>query len=207
MKRTLAANAAIAAAATLLAGLTACTSDEGGDKRATPRTCKGGTYTWSDVRQKSTLTGLAKPVAFKRKVSSYSAEIDPLKGARRSVSFTTLSEGIDAKTAIASLGRHLRSEEPLAPLGEETGDKGSVIEDATGDIGPGAYFAWSYADVVEANFTYRCGDAEPARGHVATWGSVGTGFLPCAQRNEDADAAALAAARERCPEGSLAAEK
>ncbi|MEV0111719.1 hypothetical protein AB0H77_00490 [Streptomyces sp. NPDC050844] len=191
-------------AAALLATLTACSSDE---TPRTPTACEGGTYTWSDVRQRSTLTGLAEPVTIKGNVSSRAADIDPLKGARRSVTFTTLDEGPDAKAAIKSLGRHIGSDEPLAPLGEEIGDKGFFIEDASGGTRPGTYFASSYADVVEANFTYRCGDAEPARGHLVTWGSVGTGLLPCARRQEGADAAALAAARKRCPQGSPATEK
>lgn len=202
-----------AVALALLASLTACTT-AAGDRHATPRPCRGGTYTWSDVRQTPTLTGLAKRVTLDREASSYTAEIDPLKGARRTVSFTTLAEGLDAKAAITSLGRHIRSAAPLAPLGEELGDKGFAIEIASDnkDANParndrsGAHFAWSYADVVEANFSYRCGDAEPARGHVATWHSTGTALLPCGRRSEDADAALLAAARERCPEGSDAAQ-
>ncbi|MFE0106985.1 hypothetical protein [Streptomyces sp. NPDC059009] len=49
------------------------------------------------------------------------------------------------------------------------------------------------------------------RGHVLTWSSQGTGFLPCAdRREEDADrdrTASRAAALELCPEGSPAAKK
>ncbi|MFE6161872.1 hypothetical protein ACFQ7F_23515 [Streptomyces sp. NPDC056486] len=201
-----AASATVAAAAMLFAGLTACTSD-GAEKHPAPHACKGGTYSWSDVRQKSTLTGLAKPVTVQRKASSYTADIDPLKGARRTVTFTTLSEGLEAKTAITSLGKHIGSRQPLAPLGEEIGDKPLTIEDASGDMRPGAYFAWSYADVVEANFAYRCGDADPARGHIVTWSGTGISYLPCFRRNGDADAASLAAALKSCPRGSPAADK
>ncbi|MGH4034654.1 hypothetical protein ACQB60_37695 [Actinomycetota bacterium Odt1-20B] len=202
MKRVLTAGAAVAL---VVAGAAACTS---GDGDTSAGACKGGTYAWSDVRKKPTLTGLAKPVTFKKARSHYTASITPLPGARHKVTFTSEETGPRAKSALESLRRHIKSEGKLASLGEEIGDSGVGHESADGGL-VGAYYAWSSADLVEADFSYRCEGAEPVRGHVLTWSVEGTGFLPCADRQEDDDVDDVArkAALERCPEGSPAAKE
>jgi hypothetical protein len=81
-----------------------------------------------------------------------------------------------------------------------------------GDL-KGSYYAWGSVALVEADFTYTCpgGGAEPVRGHVVSWETLGGGFLTCGDPMIDegpskSDAAARTAARETCPAGSPAAK-
>ncbi|MGH4034029.1 hypothetical protein ACQB60_34430 [Actinomycetota bacterium Odt1-20B] len=203
MKRILTASAAVAL---LVTGTAACTF---GGREASSTECKSGTYTWSDVQRKDTLTGLAKPIRFKKKASHYVADIKPLPRGHHQVTFTAETSGPEAKGALKSLGRQLKLDGKLASLGEEVGHSAVGFEDESDSTLKGAYYAWSSADIVKAEFSYRCNGAQPVHGSVLTWESSGTGFLPCTDRqeeDEEADKAALTAARERCPQGSPAAE-
>jgi hypothetical protein len=127
---------------------------------------------------------------------------------------TSTAAGAHAAEAIKALGRHLGTEEPLADptTAAEPDDSHLRFEATVGDL-KGSYYAWSFIDLVEADFTYTCpgGAAKPVKGHVVTWDKNGSGFLSCGEPMSDegpekAGAAERAAARETCPAGSPAGE-
>ncbi|MFD9934061.1 hypothetical protein ACFWZ6_13090 [Streptomyces massasporeus] len=187
----------------LSAGLAACTDGEG----ESARSCTGGTYAWSDVRRSEELTELAAPIRLEKRTASYSARLKPVgdTGVRPTVNGAPQG-GRDADV-IKALGKHLRVGEPLAGPSERDVPEeglGHVFEAATGDL-KGAYYAWAYRKAVEADFAYTCGSNASVKGHVRTWEETGTGFLACSSGPSEL-ISGRQAARERCPEGSEAAE-
>ncbi|MDX3708341.1 hypothetical protein PV733_05055 [Streptomyces europaeiscabiei] len=116
--------------------------------------------------------------------------------------------GVAPARVIKALGAHLKVEEPLAGPSEEERPEEERPEEAVfgrhaGEL-EGAYYLWNQIGFVDADFGYTCGDAEPVRGHVHTWETVGKGFLSCDTPPEGA--AGRAAAEELCPAGSRAAK-
>lgn len=195
--------------AALVAGLAGCTGDPdgGADGKTTAAAtaCADPAYTWSGIRRTQQLTGLADPIRFEKRTDSYEARLEPVGDLVHRPSVTGAPRGVGAAVVIEALGTHLKAEEPLAgPSETERADEDHFFEAATGDL-KGAYYAWGWIDLVEADFTYTCGSAEPVRGRVRTWEGTGTGFLPCSEEAADATAGRTAA-RERCPAGSAAAE-
>ncbi|MFI0963177.1 hypothetical protein ACH4S8_17505 [Streptomyces sp. NPDC021080] len=213
-RRTPTDTAAGIAAAVLLLGTAACTGGTGGrdEKEHKAAVCAHGTYAWSDVVRGYKLTGLADPITLKKKTHSVTGRIKPLRGVSYKPHMTSSAPGVLAADAIEALGRHLGTEEPLAGPSEsaEPEETPTEFRHEGGDF-KGSYYAWNSVALVEADFTYTCrGGAEPVRGHVVTWETVGGGFLSCADPIGDdapwkADTAARAAARTLCPAGSPAA--
>ncbi|MFD8301104.1 hypothetical protein ACFV29_01920 [Streptomyces sp. NPDC059690] len=189
-------------AAMLTAGSTACTgggSTEGKDAKA----CSNGTYAWSGVRHTEKLTALAEPISFATKVSSYRAHLEPVKDAVHRPTVTGVPAGADAAAVIKALGTHLKVSEPLAgPSETDRSVEDHYFEAATGDL-KGAYYSWAWIGLVDADFTYRCANDVPAKGHVRTWDRAGSGFLSCSSGPADR-ASGRTAARETCPGGSKA---
>jgi hypothetical protein len=191
-------------AAALVTGLTACTgdSDERGTDKATA--CTNGTYAWSGVRRTQKLTALSDPITFEKRTASYSAKLEPVGDRVYRPSVTGAPRGVGAAAVITALGTHLAVEEPLAgPSEKEAPEEDHYFEVATGDL-KGAYYAWGYIKLVEADFTYTCGSGEPVKGRVRTWEGTGSGFLPCSEPFDDI--AARLAAQRTCPAGSAAAK-
>ncbi|MFE8960779.1 hypothetical protein ACIP17_16445 [Streptomyces iakyrus] len=191
-------------AAVLLTGPTACTghSDErSADKAAA---CTDGTYAWSGVRRTQKLTAMSAPIMFEKRTASYSAKLEPVGARVFRPSVTGAPRGVGEAGVITALGTHLDVEEPLAgPSEKEVPEKDHYFEVATGDL-KGAYYAWGYVRLVEADFTHTCGSGEGAKGRVQTWEGTGSGFLPCSERSDDI--AGRIAAQRTCPAGSRAAE-
>ncbi|MFH9587477.1 hypothetical protein ACH4LS_20390 [Streptomyces luteogriseus] len=186
----------------LVAGLTACTGDAGGDGKA--EACPNGTYAWSGVRRTQKLTAMSDPLLFEKVTASYSAELKPVDDRVYRPSVTGAPRGVRAAAVITALGRHLKVEEPLAgPSEREVAQEDHFFEIATGDL-KGAYYAWGYVRLVEADFTYTCAGGERATGRVRTWEGTGSGFLPCSESSDDT--AGRLAARRTCPAGSAAAQ-
>ncbi|KUO21949.1 hypothetical protein AQJ91_06455 [Streptomyces dysideae] len=187
------------AAVVMVAGLTACTG--GTDDRA--EACTDGTYTWSGVQRSEKLTELADPIFFEKTTASYSAKLKRVDDTVYRPTVSVPPKGVDAAGVIKALGRHLKVEEPLADPTETYGlEDEHYFESATGDH-KGAYYAWGYIKLVDADFTYTCGSGEPIKGHVRTWDGTGSGFLPCASEPSDITTGRDAAVRT-CPEGSPA---
>ncbi|GAA3823223.1 hypothetical protein ACFS5L_26795 [Streptomyces phyllanthi] len=191
------------AAAVLLSGLTACTSGDGDGAGA--GACTDGTYAWSGVRRWEKLTQLADPITIKKKTAFYSARLDPVDDTVYRPTVTGAPEGVGAGGVIKALGRHLKVEEPLAGPGEvERPQDESYYESGTGDL-KGSYYSWGAIGLVEAGFTYTCGDGEPVEGRVRTWETTIGGFLPCSEPSEGE--AGRVAARKVCPPGSRASKE
>ncbi|WP_328448625.1 hypothetical protein OG780_15565 [Streptomyces sp. NBC_00386] len=215
-RRALTNPAAGLAAGILLLGTAACTGGTEGrdEKDHRAAACTHGTYVWSGVVREQKLTGLADPITLKRKTDSVSGVIKPLKGVSYKPHMTSTGPGARAAEAIKALGRHLGTDQPLAGPSEPAEPEVTPSEFSydLGDL-KGSYYAWNSVALVEADFTYTCrgGAAEPVRGHVVTWETVGGGFLSCAERMIDegpakAGAAERTAARTLCPAGSPAAK-
>ncbi|MFD9462852.1 hypothetical protein [Streptomyces sp. NPDC060027] len=115
-RRTFTTMAAGLAAGALLLGATACTSGGDGrdEKDHAAATCAHGTYAWSGIVRERKLTGLADPIRLKKKTDSVSVPIKPVKGVSYKPHMTSTGAGVLAADAIKALGRHLKTEEPLA---------------------------------------------------------------------------------------------
>ncbi|MFC9848748.1 hypothetical protein ACFWFF_37010 [Streptomyces sp. NPDC060223] len=189
---------------------TGCTS--GGNVKADAASCA---YAWSGIEREQKLTGLSEPITLKRKADSVSVPIDSINGVHYEPRMTFTAPGVRAADAIKALGRHLGTTEPLADPSEGAvpEETGMYYELHAGNL-QGSYYAWTYVDLVEADFTYNCagaGDTEPVGGHVLTWDRVGQGFLSCGDPVEDGDlgtpeAATRIAALKLCPADSPAAK-
>lgn len=189
-------------AVTLTASLTACTSGESTEGEGA-KACSKGTYAWSGVRHTEQLTALAAPVSFAKTTKSYRAHLKPVGDAVHRPTVTGAPAGVGAAEVIRALGAHLKVSEPLAgPSETADAEADHYFEAAAGDL-KGAYYSWSWAGLVDADFTYTCGSAAPVKGHVRTWDKTGSGFLSCSSGPADR-ASGRTAARESCPEGSKA---
>ncbi|MER7487693.1 hypothetical protein ABTY20_17640 [Streptomyces sp. NPDC126497] len=205
LRRPVAAGLTVAA---LVAGLAGCTGDPGGDGegKAAATACADGAYAWSGIRRTQELTAMADPIRIEEETDSYEARLEPVGDPVRRPSVTGAPRGVGAAGVIRALGARLRTEEPLAgPSETERADEDHYFEVATGDL-KGAYYAWGWIDLVEADFTYTCGSAEPVRGRVRTWEGTGSGFLSCSETAGEDDVPARTAGRGSCPAGSAAAE-
>jgi hypothetical protein len=219
MGRRVRVNAGVAlTTAALLAVTAGCGGGDGGkdhknkkDDRAVA--CTHGTYAWSGIERGQKLTGLADPIRLKKRTDSVSVHVKPVKGVSYKPHMTSTAAGVRAADAIKALGRYLKTDEPLADPTEsaEPAAAGSYIEQDSSDL-KGAYYGWSYIDLVEADFTYTCagGDAGPIKGHVLSWAANGSGFLSCGDPLRDgpdkAGSAERTAVRETCPPDSAAAK-
>lgn len=212
-------NTGVALAATaLIAAAAGCgVGDDGQDhknkKGDRAVACAHGTYAWSGVERGQKLTELADPIRLRKRTDSVSVHLKPVKGVSYKPHMTSMAAGVRAADAIKALGRYLKTDEPLAGPTEsaEPAEVGSYYEQSSSDL-EGAYYSWSYVDLVEADFAYTCagGDAEPVKGHVLSWAAHGSGFLSCGDPLRDgpdeAGAAERIAVRETCPPGSAAAK-
>ncbi|MFI6942134.1 hypothetical protein ACIBI4_22920 [Streptomyces sp. NPDC050418] len=210
MKRILPLGAALLA---LSAGATACTSSGSPEEAAPQRqSCGKDAYTWSSVQRRTELSGLAKPIHVTKDGRGYNATFEPVDGRshKASVLGASAARGPRPADTVKALGR-LLDVSPLGRPGEKATDPGRLTLSDT-RAAAGHYFAYVYVPLVDADYTYRCGSAAPAEGHVSTWSGTGTAALPCSERIErnpadDPDLADVAheAALARCPAGSPAA--
>jgi hypothetical protein len=188
----------------LVTVLAACTGGGGEDREDTAEACADGTYAWSGIRREQRLTALSEPIRFKKKTDRYTSRLEAVGDTVYRPSVTGTPEGAGAAGVIKALGRHLKVQEPLAgPSEKEVPEEDHYFEVATGDL-EGAYYAWGYVRLVEADFTYTCGSGERAKGRVRTWEGTGSGFLPCSEPSDDI--AGRLAAQRTCPVGSAAAK-
>ncbi|MFE9763282.1 hypothetical protein ACFYPC_01900 [Streptomyces sp. NPDC005808] len=201
-------------ASALLVGAAGCTggadATDRGNGNAEAASCA---YAWSGIEREQKLTGLADPIRLK-KTDSVSVDLKPLRGVSYKPRMTSMAPGVRAADAIKALGRHLETAFPLADPSEPAvpSEVGEHFEAHMGDL-QGAYYAWTYVDLVEADFTYTCrgAGAEPVEGHVLTWEKTGSGFLTCGDPIDVGDIASTGAperiaARETCPADSPAAK-
>ncbi|WP_329335116.1 hypothetical protein OG866_15345 [Streptomyces sp. NBC_00663] len=189
-----------AAAVALAAGLTGCgggTDDKAGG-------CTDGTFAWSGVRHTEKVTHLAEPITIEKRTASYKADLDVIDTVVYHQTISPRPEGASSSDVLASLGTYLKADEPLGGgRGQVDTRIGAGYEEGTG-LEKGSYYAWSYLNLVDADFTYTCGDGEPVKGHVRTWDKTGSDFRSCAEK-APSESGREAAAR-RCPTGSKAAE-
>ncbi|WP_052424424.1 hypothetical protein [Streptomyces fulvoviolaceus] len=198
--------AAGAVALALAAGTAGCTggdSDGGGVKAKRAAACTDGTYTWSGVRHWQKLTALGKPATFANRTDSYETDFKAVDAKVYRPTVTGTPTGVRPARVIKALGTHLKVEEPLADPTEVERPEETAFESHTGDL-KGSYYAWEYLGFVDADFAYTCQGADLVRGHVHTWETVGSGFMPC---TDPADGTAgRAAAGRLCPPGTRAYE-
>ncbi|MEU6686852.1 hypothetical protein [Streptomyces sp. NPDC046832] len=188
----------------LVTGLGACTgeADRGGDGKA--EACAEGTYTWSAVRREQRLTALSDPIRFEKRTGTYTSHLKAVGDTVYRPSVTGAPEGAGAAGVITALGRHLKVGKPLAgPSDTERPAHDHFFESRNGAY-EGAYYAFAAIDLVEADFTYTCGERKPAKGHVRTWEGAGAGFLSCSTPSDET--AGQIAAQRTCPAGSEAAQ-
>lgn len=190
-------------------GVTACTGGSGDratgdDGRArAASSCANGEYAWSGARHRTQLTALGEPVTFAKGTDSYETRLEPLDTETvHRPTVTGAPRGVAPARVIKALGAHLKVAEPLAGPDEEEVPEEIVFGRHAGEL-EGAYYLWRQIGFVDADFAYTCGDAEPVRGHVRTWETVGQGFLACAVSSDGA--AGRVAAETSCPAGSRAA--
>ncbi|MEU6147023.1 hypothetical protein ABZ848_42580 [Streptomyces sp. NPDC047081] len=194
--------AAVLVPMALAAGLVGC-SGGGKSEDEGAKACSRGTYAWSGIRHTETLTALADPILFKKKTASYTSHLKPVGDTVYRPTVTSVPSGASAAGVIKALGARLKVEEPLAGPSETDGPEDDhYFEMNIGDL-KGAYYAWGWISLVDADFTYTCGSDEPVKGHVRTWTTTGSGFMSCAD-DPAPQATGRTAARERCPVGSRA---
>ncbi|WP_326738510.1 hypothetical protein [Streptomyces sp. NBC_01022] len=229
MKRTRAFTCAAAVlVAGLLAGASGCSStpeDTGAKPKPTgsptaaqtgaeqvsapeERACKGGTYTWFNLRKVSVLNGVTKAQRVTPEGTELTAPMQRLRTDQASLE--TEGPRLDSHAVFFALSMRLG----FAEKGDELDDPASW----SGLGEPGAYVplgesggefsglgadlvSYSFAKLVEADFRYSCGsggDREPTIGHVSTWIVTGEGALACKEPLPKDAAAAHEAKRLSC---------
>ncbi|MFJ7629468.1 hypothetical protein ACIQZN_23525 [Streptomyces sp. NPDC097595] len=222
MKRTrvhIGAAAAIVAAA--LACVSGCSSTDGGTTDAKPagspkaeaeqavarepQACRGGTYTWFNMRQNWVINGVAeaqsltgsarvtKPIRRLRtdpaSVVTEGVDLDPdlvLHSLGTKLGLVSADDDPKEGSALGEPGTYAPLDEPL---GQVSGLKGSV-----------RLVSYSYFKLIETDFRYTCaGGGDPVVGHVSTWGPSGGGAVNCDEAlSKDASAAAHEAVKLSC---------
>lgn len=190
----------------LLTGAAGCTPGGEDDRDGRAGACADGAYTWSGVRREQRLTALSDPIRFTKVPGSYSSRLEPVGATAYRPTVTGTPRGADPAGVIRALGRHLRTARPLAGPTETERPAWDHFFTYEKGLGKGAYYAYAALDLVDADFTYSCGDRKPVRGHVRTWEGVGAGFLPCSSEPAD-EAAGRIAAERLCPTGSEAVDE
>ncbi|MET7498216.1 hypothetical protein [Streptomyces sp900116325] len=206
MKRTL---AAVAAAAVMATGVSACTSSEGTTREkpqpegsataagtgkgnipvteSRPRPCRGGTYTWFNTQRRWVLNGVTEPQHF---TGAEGAEFTvPMRRLRTDMA-SVRTEGTggtsqDDDAVLLALGVHLG----LAEKGDETSGLAEPGEYAPVDKAGGEYSGaaghlveFSSVQLIETDFRRSCGRGEQRQqtvGHVVNWTSSGGGDIAC----------------------------
>ncbi|MGW5271074.1 hypothetical protein ACWEQP_00550 [Streptomyces sp. NPDC004044] len=206
MKRTL---AAVAVAAVMATGVSACTSSDGTTREqprpdssptaartgkgnvpvteSRPRPCKGGTYTWFNTQRRWVLNGVTEP-----------QHLTATKGARftqpmrrlRTDMASVRTEGTDGTSpdndaVLLALGVHLG----LADKGDETSGLGepgeyAPVDNAGGEFSgaSGHLVEFSSVQLIETDFRHSCGHGKQRKqtvGHVVSWASSGGGDIRC----------------------------
>ncbi|SDK93644.1 hypothetical protein [Streptomyces indicus] len=207
-----------AALLTLGAGATACTGDSGTDRADKPahsksaapeKRCEGGTYTWSDVRERDVLTGVAEV----QEIGPEGGKLtQPVKVVRRPKTDVTAERPvIDGRAALFSLARKVgQAEAEDRPQDLAFTDVGRAPADVDSNVtsvdGPGDLVVYTSTRIVEGDFRHVCrsGDA-PTTGHATSWSVDGVGVLDCGEAVDGR--VAREAARASCPPGSAAVEE
>ncbi|WP_202540976.1 hypothetical protein [Streptomyces sp. SID2563] len=231
MKRTrvhLGAAAAIVAAA--LTCVSGCSSTDGGTTDAKPsgpakaeaaeadqavarepRACRGGTYTWFNLRKHSVLNGLADPQRITGKPGEPVKLTEPMRRLRTDqASLDTQGPRLDPQEVLFALGVHIgfadKDEDPEDAAGLAEPGEYAPVEGGGGEISGmnGAVLVdFSSLQLVETDFQYTCGSGERRErttGHVVTWTSSSLGELRCGvPLPRKASAAAHEALRLSCP--------
>ncbi|MEU2026709.1 hypothetical protein ABZ565_31820 [Streptomyces sp. NPDC016469] len=229
MKRTrvhLGAAAAIVAAA--LACVSGCSAADGGSTDAKPtgsaraaadktvarepQACRGGTYTWFNMQDRSVLNGLADPQRVTGGSSKMTKLTEPVRRLRTDQA-SVVSQGsrVDPKQVLIALSTHLgfteKDDDP--EMGSGLGEPGEYAEidsgggEASGSARTVRLVSYSFVRLVETDFRYTCGSGEDRRtttGHVVTWPSSGGGLISCEEPlDKKASTAAHEAFRLSCP--------
>ncbi|WP_239079402.1 hypothetical protein [Streptomyces sp. SID7909] len=232
MKRTrvhLGAAAAIVAAA--LTCVSGCSAPDGGSADAKPsgsaeaaadkadktvarepQACRGGTYTWFNMQDRSVLNGLADPQRVARGSGKMTKLTEPVRRLRTDqASVVSQGPSLDPKQVLFALSTHLgfteKGDDP--DMGSGLSEPGEYAEiDPGGGEASGSHrtvrlISYSFVRLVETDFRYTCGSGEGRRtttGHVVTWPSSGGGLISCEEPlDKKASAAAHEAFRLSCP--------
>ncbi|MEU6378209.1 hypothetical protein [Streptomyces sp. NPDC046909] len=189
-----------AALVALAAGLTACS----GDSDARAGACADGTFSWSGVQRTQKVLKLADPITIARTTASYNAKLQVVDTVVYHQTVSPVPPGAGSTGVLDSLAGHLGVDESLGGSRGRVDSRyeGTYVE-GTG-LEKGAYYAWSYIDLVDADFTYTCEDGEPVKGHVRSWDEIGSDLRSCAEP-APSESGREAAARS-CPTGSRAAK-
>lgn len=206
MKRTL---AAVAAAAVMATGVSACTSSDGTtrEKRRSdpsptaartgkgnvpvtesrPRPCKGGTYTWFNTQRRWVLNGVTEPQHLTTAKGTKFTK--PMRRLRTDMA-SVRTEGADGTSpdndaVLLALGVHVG----LAEKGDETSGLGepgeyAPVEGVGGESSgvTGHLVEFSSVQLIETDFRHSCGHGKQriqTVGHVVTWTATGGGDIRC----------------------------
>ncbi|MFK0097381.1 hypothetical protein [Streptomyces sp. NPDC091040] len=222
MKRTRAVTTAavMMAAGLLIGGCTSTPHDRAADDPAPagsskgaadqaaargPQACRGGTYTWFNMRRNWVINGVAEA----QSVTGSGRVTKPVRRLRTDpASVVTEGADLDPDLVLHSLGTKLglvsADDDPkegsalgepgtYAPLDEPLGQ----VSDVKGTV---RLVSFSYFKLIETDFRYTCaGGGKPVVGHVSTWGPSGGGAVNCDEPlGKDASAAAHEAVKLSC---------
>ncbi|MGC4944611.1 hypothetical protein ACLQ2N_00130 [Streptomyces sp. DT224] len=170
-----------------------------------PQACRGGTYTWFNLRQNWVINGVAEA----QSVTGSGRVTKPVRRLRTDPA-SVVTEGVDldpdlvlhslgTKLALVSAdddpkeGSALGEPGTYAPLDEPLGQ----VSDVKGTV---RLVSFSYFKLIETDFRYTCaGGGKPVVGHVSTWGPSGGGAVNCDEPlGKDASAAAHEAVKLSC---------
>ncbi|WP_328902132.1 hypothetical protein OHR86_21405 [Streptomyces sp. NBC_00441] len=170
-----------------------------------PQACRGGTYTWFNMRQNWVINGVAEA----QSVTGSGRVTKPVRRLRTDpASVVTEGADLDPDLVLHSLGTKLglvsADDDPkggsalgepgtYAPLDEPLGQ----VSDVKGTV---RLVSFSYFKLIETDFRHTCaGGGKPVIGHVSTWGPSGGGAVNCDEPlGKDASAAAHEAVKLSC---------
>ncbi|MEU2026265.1 hypothetical protein ABZ565_29550 [Streptomyces sp. NPDC016469] len=219
MKRTRAVTTAavMMAAGLLIGGCTSTPGDRGADDPAParssaatadeavarePQACRGGTYTWFNLRQDWVINGVADA----QHVTTRSARVAKPIRRLRTDPVTVETEGAEAVLHALGARVGLVSADDDPAEGSGLGEPGTYapLDEPLGrlsDLRSSARLvSFSYFKLIETDFRYTCaGGGQPVVGHVSTWGPSGGGAVNCDEPlGKDASSAAREAVRLSC---------
>ncbi|MCG7204667.1 hypothetical protein [Streptomyces arenae] len=207
------------AAVALAAALTACTAGGGGGggdghgtTAARPKACRGGTFTWSGVKQSDRLTGVS---ASQRLGKGGGALENPLRRVYTPhPSVRTEGPALSPAEVLFSLGKRIGEiDSTAATLADDDSGttyvftdvhaKAPALDDGFTRIdGPGDIVAYAGVREVTGTFRYSCRDGASSTGQARNWRVDLAGLVNC---GETVGAGiARQAARLSCEDGSAA---
>lgn len=176
-----------------------------------PRACRGGTYNWFNLQDRSVLNGLAAPQRIPGRTKKMIKLTEPVRRLRTDQA-SLVSEGPrpDERQVLFALAVHIgfaeEGDDPETGTGLAEPGEYAPVDTGGGEFGDTdrtvRLASFSFVRLVETDFRYTCGSGEgreTTTGHVVTWRSSGGGLVTCEEPlDKDSSAAAHEAVRLSC---------